>query len=383
VRITHVITRLIVGGAQESTVLTCRGLARRGHDVTLITGPQAGPEGSLLDAARATGARILVHPHMVRQVSPLHDALELALLVEWFAHDRPQIVHTHSSKAGILGRAAARLAGVPVVVHTNHGLPFHESQPPPVRLAYRSLERVASRWADRIVCVGRQMVDTSIAEGLGSARLFTVVRSGMEVERFLDGDAEASRLRRDLNLPEGAPVVGTVARLSPQKGPRYFLDAMSQLAVRVADLWFLWVGDGPMRAGLEREARDRRLRVRFTGLVPPERVPAHLGAMDVVLMSSLWEGLPRVAVQAGLCGRPVVAFDAPGVREVVADGVSGRVVPRADVAAMVEAAEEILRRPDRGRAMGQEARRRLASEFRWEKMVTDLEQIYEELMAAP
>jgi len=377
VRITHVITRLIVGGAQENTLLTCRGLARRGHRVTLLSGPETGPEGSLIDDARALPIRLVLHPHMRRDVAPAHDLLEIAALVREFRATRPDVVHTHSSKAGILGRAAAWIAGVPAVVHTNHGLPFHESQPAPVRAAYRALERVASRVTDRIVCVGRDMVDQSLDARLGPRRLFTVVRSGMEVERFVNGDG--ADVRRDLAIPSGAPVVGAVARLAPQKGPEFFLDAASIIVERVPDAQFLWVGDGPLRESLAARAGLRRLPIRFVGLVPPERVPAYLGAMDVVLMTSLWEGLPRVVVQASLCARPVVAFDAPGVREVLVDGVTGRVAARGDARAMAEMACALLALPDRGRAMGLEARRRTAGEFRWERMVDDLDSLYASL----
>jgi glycosyltransferase involved in cell wall biosynthesis len=263
---------------------------------------------------------------------------------------------------------------VPVVVHTNHGLPFHESQPAPIRATYRALERVASRVTDRIVCVGRDMLEQSLDAHLGPRRLFTVVRSGMEVERFVNGDGAG--VRRDLGIPPGAPVVGTVARLAAQKGPEFFLDAVAIIAERVPEAQFVWVGDGPLRESLAARAGLRGLPIRFVGLVPPERVPAYLGAMDVVLMTSLWEGLPRVAVQASLCARPVVAFDAPGVREVLVDGVSGRVATRGDARAMAEMACGLLALPDRGRAMGLEARRRNADEFRWEKMVAELDALY-------
>ncbi|MBI2930207.1 MAG: glycosyltransferase family 4 protein [Planctomycetes bacterium] len=381
-RIHHVITRLIIGGAQENTILTCRGLAQRGHDVTLISGPETGAEGDLLDAARASGARLLVHPHLRRDVSPLHDALEIAALAACFATDRPHVVHTHSSKAGILGRSAARLAGVPVVVHTNHGLPFHDGQPAPVRRLYRALEQIASRMTDRVVCVGRDMVDLSRAAHVGTSRLFSVVRSGMDVDRFLQSDSEGILVRRRLGWSDDDLVVGTVARLVPQKGPRLFLEAITRLASRMPDLGFLWVGDGPLRDALERQAVERRLRVRFTGLVPPTEVASYLAAMDLVLMTSLWEGLPRVAVQAALSARPVVAFDAPGVREIVLDGLTGRVVARGDVQELAEAAEDVLRHPSHGRAFGQEGRRRFADEFRWEKMVSDLERLYSELLSA-
>ncbi len=382
-RICHVITRLIVGGAQENTLLTCRGLVQRGHDVTLIAGTQTGPEGSLHEAALATGARLVLHPHLRREIAPISDLLEVGILAERLRADRPQIVHTHSSKAGIIGRLAARLAGVPVVVHTNHGLPFHESQPAVVRATWRSMEQAASRITDRILCVGRDMVTQSIAAHLGPPRLFSVIRSGIDVDLFFDGEEAGRALRREFGIPESVPVVGTVGRLSAQKGPEHFLEAIARLSARLPEARFLWVGDGPLRPAMERAAAEKGVRVSFTGLVAPDRVPACLAAMDVVLITSLWEGLPRVAVQAALAARPVVAFDAPGVREVVLPGVSGDVVARGDAAELAAGAERILRLPDRGRMLGLEGRRRFADEFRWEKMVDDIDQVYAALVSRP
>jgi glycosyltransferase involved in cell wall biosynthesis len=188
-------------------------------------------------------------------------------------------------------------------------------------------------------------------------------------------------MRQDMGVPAGRLLVGTLGRIDPAKGPEFFLDVVERLSSRVPDLDFVWAGDGPLRSRIERAAQERRLRLRFIGLVSPERVPAALAAMDLVLMTSMWEGLPRVAVQATLCARPVIAFDAPGTREVILEGINGHVVARGDVDAMVAAAERVLRRPDRGRALGEAGRGRFADEFRWERMVEKLDGLYAEIIS--
>src|SRR5262245_393967 len=184
-KVIHVITRLIVGGAQENTILSCRGLRERGFDVTLVTGPEAGPEGSLLDSARSAGIPVVVMKWMRRNPRPILDPVALVSLVRLFRRERPQIVHTHSSKAGILGRAAAWLAGVPVIIHTNHGLPFHDRQPWIVNRTWRFLEKVVAPATRTFVCVGETMRRQSIEAGLAPPERHAVVYSGMDLD-FLE-----------------------------------------------------------------------------------------------------------------------------------------------------------------------------------------------------
>jgi glycosyltransferase involved in cell wall biosynthesis len=368
-RVHHVITRLIAGGAQENTILSCRGLLDR-YDLTLIAGPPEGLEGSLVEEARRHGIRTVILPELVRPVRPGRDLQALRRLEGIFSADRPHIVHTHSSKAGILGRWAAWVAGVPVIVHTNHGLPFYDFQPWPVRRAYRLLERLATAATDGVVCVGEVMRRKSIEAGLGRAELFEVIPSGIEVERFL----AARSARERLGIPPGAAVAGLVSRMASHKGHRFLAEAAPP------DVHLLFVGDGEERAALERQVRGRGLAATFAGHVAPEEVPDLIAAMDVLVHPSLWEGLPRAAVQALLVGRPVVAFDCDGASEVVVDGVTGRLVPPGSVDALRKAIEEVLSRPDRGRSMGEEGRRRCVARFEWRAAAERLHGVYQRLL---
>jgi len=361
----HVITRLIAGGAQENTILSCQALQDR-FDVLLITGPPDGREGSLLEDARRRGVEVRVVEELVRPISPAKDAEAFRRLRSIFESGHPDIVHTHSSKAGILGRAAAWTAKVPIVVHTNHGLPFYDDQAPPTRAAYWLLEKMASGVTDRVVCVGEEMRRKSIAARLGSPDRFEVIYSGIETERFL----EAASCRDCLGIPDAAPVVGIVSRMASHKGHRFLVEAAPP------GVHLLFVGDGEEREAIERLAAQRQVKATFAGHVPPDAVPDLIASMDVLVHPSLWEGLPRAAVQALLVGRPVVAFDCDGAREVVIDGVTGRLVPPKSVDGLASAIRELLAKPDRGRSLGLAGREKVVRRFDWRSAGEQLAALY-------
>ncbi len=368
-RVWHVITRLIAGGAQENTLLSCQALLGR-YDITLASGPPDGKEGSLVEEAARRGIPTVIVPELVRPVSPGRDLAALLKLARLFRKGRPHLVHTHSSKAGILGRAAAWWTGVPVIVHTNHGLPYYDEQAAPVRGLYWALEKLAASATDRVVCVGEAMRRKSISARLGPPRLFEVIPSGIEVERFL----RARGIRARLGIPETAAVVGVVSRMAAHKGHRFLVEAAPP------GTHLLLVGDGAERASLERQAASRGLAATFTGHVAPEEVPDLLASMDVVVHPSLWEGLPRAAVEALLAGKPVVAFDRDGASEVVIDGITGRLVPAKCVRGLRAAIEDILARPDRGRGMGEEGRRRCMGRFEWRAAGERMDRLYRALL---
>ncbi len=370
-RIHHVITRLIAGGAQENTILSCQALRDR-YEILLISGPPEGPEGSLVEDARRRGVEVRIVDELVRPVSPALDVRAFARLRWMFEAERPDLVHTHSSKAGILGRAAAWAARVPAVVHTNHGLPFYAEQSLPARALYWALEKAATGVTDAVVCVGEEMRRQSIAARLGRAGLFDVIYSGIETELFID----AGSGRACLSLPEDVPVVGVVSRLARHKGHRFLVEAAPP------GVHLLFVGGGEERPALERQVAERGLRATFTGHVPPEAVPELIASMDVLVHPSLWEGLPRAAVQALLVGRPVVAFDCDGAREVVIDGVTGRLVPPKSVEGLRSAIGELLARPDRGRSLGQAGRALVKDRFEWRANGDRLARLYGRLLSA-
>jgi glycosyltransferase involved in cell wall biosynthesis len=382
--ICHVITRLIIGGAQENTLLTCRGLSERGHRVTLVAGPETGPEGSLWDQAAEAGCRLVRLPPLRRAVRPLHDWLAGRALRRLFERIEPDVVHTHSSKAGILGRRAAAQARVPVIVHTIHGMSFNRTQPLGVQWLYRILERRAARVTSALVSVADAMTNQAVAAKLAPRERFTTIRSGMETDRFTPTPAMRERLRKEWGISEHDVVIGTVARLFRNKGYEEIIEAMPEAVGREARLRFVWVGDGADRPRYERQlkALGLRDRVRMVGLVPPDEVARCLNGFDVVLHASRWEGLPRAIVQGLLTEVPAISFDNDGAPEVVLPGETGMLVPYGDTRRLADAMVNLAADPDLRRTLGRRGRARCLDAFDWRKMVTDLEKLYAERSAA-
>src|SRR3954469_18143722 len=243
-RVLHIITRLIIGGAQENTLLTAEGLDRMPeYEVTLATGVDRGPEGNLLDRAKKSLALIVV-PEMERNVNPLSDIKALWSLYRVIRRGRYHIVHTHSSKAGVLGRIAAKLAGTPIIVRTLHGLVFHEYQPWIVNRTWRLVKKICAPMTDHFLSVSSVIVKKAVAAGVDVPEKFTTVYSGMELDWFLNSKADGAAVRREFGIPPDAPVVGKIARLFPLKGHDELMDAAPEIVRRIPNVRFFLIGDG-------------------------------------------------------------------------------------------------------------------------------------------
>ncbi|MGE0482278.1 MAG: glycosyltransferase [Phycisphaerae bacterium] len=379
--ICHVITRLIVGGAQENTLLTCEGLHQRGHRVTLISGITHGPEGSLVERAKAGGYTFIELPEMIRAVHPWYDARCVRVLQSEFDNLQPDVVHTHSSKAGILGRRAAARARVPIIVHTIHGMSFNRTQPALLQALYRWLERRAARHTDAIVAVADALIEQAVAAGIAPRERMRTVYSGIEVEAFDPARYDRAAVRRAWGVSDEHVVVGTVARLFRNKGYEQLIPILAAAAERDPRLRFVWVGDGAQRAEYEGELRRRGLAERtvLTGLVPPGEIPQQVAGFDIVAHSSQWEGLPRVVVQGLLMSVPAVAFAIDGTPEVVLDGVTGRCVRLNDEPAFVTALLELAADAELRTRLGAAGRAHCRARFDWREMVDQLDALYASL----
>ena len=388
-RIVHVITRLIVGGAQENTLLSCRGQHQRGHDVTLITGPSTGPEGSLLARASSEGYRIIELPKLIRAVRPITDISATRRLVKLFRQLSPDIIHTHSSKAGILGRIAAARYNFPVnpkrrparraaIVHTVHGLAFTASKSALVNHAYRLAEKFTAPLAHRIVCVATALTEQSLAAHVGKPHQYTTVYSGMDTQPFLDAHLTRDAVRRELAIAPTDIIVGTIARLFHMKGHDDILAIAPGLCRRFPHLRFLWIGDGILRHDFERRILALGLSDRFifTGLVAPSRVPALTGAMDILLHPSYREGLARAIPQGQLAGCPVIAYDVDGNREGLLHNQTGYMIPLSDTHALSNSLAHLLENPSLRTSMAAAGQTFAAARFSTEAMINSLESVY-------
>ena len=376
-RTVHIITRLIVGGAQENTLHNCEDqTAIHGDDVMLVFGPETGPEGSLHERARAGGYRVVVMDDLRRSVSPRRDWRALRQFKSLLRETQPDVVHTHSSKAGILGRAAAAACGVPCV-HTIHGASFHYGQNQLLSAAYIRSEKWAAKRCDRIVSVCAAMTQAYVDAGIAPAEKFTTVYSGFPVEPFLQPSRPREEIRESLGLEPQHVVVATVARLFHLKGHETLLDVAPRLAAN-PDLRFLWVGDGVLRESYEARIAEMGLTDRFvfTGLVPPSDVPDLMHAADIIAHPSQWEGLARVLPQGLIARRPCVSYDVGGASEVVVDDETGYCVDLNDSASLADGIERLAADASLRERMGQNGRDQLTDLFRHETMTARLREEY-------
>lgn len=382
-RVLHIITRMIVGGAQENTLLTVEGLNQMGgYTVTLASGIDQGPEGELLTRARRTSP-LHVIPQLYRSINPLDDFIALIKLYRMIRKGRYHIVHTHSSKAGLLGRLAAWMAGTPLIVHTLHSLVFHEYQPWVVTRLWWAMKKLCAPMTDHFVSVSSVISQKAIAAGIAPPEKFTTVFSGMELDWFLNAQADSLAVRREFGIPENAPVVGKVARLFPLKGHDQLLDAAPEIVRRCADVRFFLIGDGKLYEHLRGRARNLGIldNFVFAGLIERERIPQMIAAMDVLVHTSLREGLARVLPQALAMGKPCVSFDIDGAPEVVIPDRTGYLVRPGDAAGLADAISRLLGDPELRKKMGQEGRRLVDPAFRAETMVRQISEVYQMLVA--
>jgi len=374
---------MIVGGAQENTLLSVEGLDQMPeYEVTLASGIDRGPEGDLLTRARKT-TRLVIVPELGRSINPINDLVALWKLYRLIRKGRYHIVHTHSSKAGVLGRVAAKMAGTPLIVHTLHSLVFHDYQPWAINRLWRVVKKICAPMTDHFISVSSIISQKAIAAGIDRPEKFSTVYSGMELDWFLNAKVDPLSVRREFGIPEDAPVVGKIARLFPLKGHDELMDAAPEIVRRNPDVKFFLVGDGILYDHLRERAQKLCIldNFVFAGLIDRERIPEMLAAMDVLVHTSLREGLARVLPQALAMGKPCVSFDIDGAPEVVITDETGYLVSPGDSRGLADAISRLIDDPELRLRMGEAGRRRVDPDFRAETMVRQIADVYEMLAA--
>jgi len=382
--VAHVITRMIIGGAQQNTLYTCQDQHQDfGDEVTLITGPAIGPEGSLMDQARAAGFRILEIPELRRSIHPWRDWSSYQRLIAILRDLRPDIVHTHSSKAGIIGRYAAGKASIPVV-HTIHGASFHRGQSRLAYSVYRHLERRAARHTDAFISVCDSITTQYVSAAVAPACRFSTVYSGMDVEPFLNPSRDRDEVRHQLGLKPQHVAVAKVARLFHLKGHKFLIEAARRVIDRCPNVRFVLIGDGILREQFEQQIRALGLTEQFilTGLVPPDRIPELINASDIVAHTSEWEGLARVLPQGLISGKPVISYDIDGAGEVVIPGETGYLLPVEEVTGLADAICELADSSELRDRLGKGGRERFTDIFRHQTMTKQIRQVYERVLSS-
>jgi glycosyltransferase involved in cell wall biosynthesis len=344
IRVIHVITRLTLGGAADNTLRQLDAITRAGYDGALAVGIAASDE-RFVERARREACRLIDVPTLVREPAPARDVRALATLARLLRRQRPAIVHTHTSKAGFIGRLAARLARVPAIVHQPHGHIFYGYYGRALTAFYVALERVAARWSDRLVTLTDREIDEHLALGIGRRAQFVTVPSGVPTAELRARAPDRATARRALGLPADAFVVVALGRLVPVKGFDLVIEAMPTLLAAVPSAHVVVIGDGPEEAPLASltERLGVGARVRLHG--PSTDPAAILAAADVLAAPSRNEGMGRALVEAMALGVPVVGTDVGGIPSVVGGDEAGRLIPPDDVPALAAALIALGRDP--------------------------------------
>jgi glycosyltransferase involved in cell wall biosynthesis len=388
-RVTHIITRLVIGGAQENTLATINGLRQRSaggppassFEVILISGPTLGPEGSLENEARKIfpithhASRITpftIIPELVRPVHPLKDFIALRKLEKILRAQQPDIVHTHSGKAGILGRLAARRAGVPVIIHHIHGPSFGNFQGALANFIFTAAERHAAKVTDHFFCSASAMTRLYLAAGIGEPSMFTRIFSGFNLEPFLNATNDLA-LRKQLGLEENHFVIGKIGRIFKLKGHADLLTVFAKMLPQVPHARLLFVGDGSLRGEIENQIRALGLdgKVIFAGLVPPGEVARYVGLMDCLAHLSYREALSRALPQALAAGKPVIAYDFDGADEVCHENKTGFLVRTGDTDTVAQRLLQLANDSALREKLGRRGQNFVRENFSIEKMVDD------------
>ena len=371
IRVLHIITRLDVGGSTENTLISATRMPRTEFTSSVISGRTVDPPPRISETLQAARVPWFQVPSLVRPVGLVNDLRALWHVWRLLRRIQPDIVHTHSSKAGFVGRIAARVANVPHILYTPHGHVFQGYFTPVVTRRFILLERLAARWTDRIITLTDAEADQHLAVGIGRREQFVTIPSGIDLDRVVTVAPK--------RLVAHGRIVGTVARLVPVKGHLFLLDAIPKILQRCPKAKFVFVGEGEMRQVLEEQANGLGLDDRITFAGFREDVPAVLAGMDAFVLPSLNEGMGRVLVTAMALGKPIVATKVGGVPELLGNGEAGILVPPGDSGAIAEAVSTVLCDRSRAHALGEAGRRR-ASRYSAESMISALAKVYHEVM---
>jgi glycosyltransferase involved in cell wall biosynthesis len=378
IKVFHVITKLELGGAQKVTLMTLERLPRDRYEIGLV----AGPEGLLVDwANQIPDLKRMWIPSMVREVRPLQDAMAFFSLWRLFRSERPHVVHTHSSKAGIIGRWAAKLAGVPLIFHTWHGFGFNDFQRPIVRDVYVWLERVTAKITTRLFVVSNANAEKAEKYGVLRRGEGILSRDAIAVDEFLKPKPKRQRLQ-GWGIPENKVIVGMVACFKPQKSPEDFVEVAARVLAKTDRAHFVMAGDGELRTSVEERIRKHGIgnHITLLGWQNEKDMPELYHNLDIVVLTSLWEGLPCTFSEAMACELPIVATNVDGAREAIIDGDTGFLHEPHDVDAIAESVVRLVADPELRSAMGKRGKSRVM-EFDIGTSVAVVERTYRNWLA--
>ena len=372
IRVLHIITRLIAAGADENTIFTVQGI----NDDSIVSHLFVGRDSEIVEEARLGGIVIFLNKNLVREINIFRDFLALFQLTYFLKKNKYDIVHTHTAKAGIIGRWAAKIAGVPIIIHTLHGLSFHDFMPSYQKKFFILLEKSTARFTDLLISVGENIKWKSIYAGITSREKYSTIYSGMDLDNFKKVDINRNQLKESLKIANNEFIVGTVSRLEPRKGPQYFIEVIERVKKSIPNIKGILVGCGSFRSHLEKKIRKLNLdeNIILTGY--RKDIAEIMSIFDLVCLTSLWEGIPRVLVQAALLGKPLIGFDIDGNSEVIKQGINGFLVPPKDIEECANKIIFLLKDDDLRNKMSLESKNIIDSNWDKDFMVKEIRDTY-------
>ncbi|MFA5144817.1 MAG: glycosyltransferase family 4 protein [Candidatus Omnitrophota bacterium] len=374
INLLYVITKLELGGAQKQLLSIISRLDKGRFNLFLFTAK----DGLLLEEAlAASGLTLERSAFLERAINPLKDILALIEIHRFIKKNNIDIVHTHSSKAGILGRCAARLAGINFIIHTVHGWSFNDYQPNIIRYVFIWLERLTAQFTRKLIVVSHHDKQKGLANCIGGEDKYIIIRYGIDYSEFLK---TGQGIREALGINNTALLVCMVSCLKPQKSPLDFVKLVSLVSKVFPDVKFLLVGDGILRKDTQRLIRRLNLKERVILAGWRRDVCRILPQIDIFILTSLWEGLPIAVLEAMAASCPVIVTDTGGIREVIVEGKTGFLIPPGDTNRMLERLSLLIKNGHLRKTIGQEARDSLGSVFCLENMVNKTQELYEDLI---
>ncbi|MFV1952010.1 MAG: glycosyltransferase family 4 protein [Nitrospinota bacterium] len=385
-KVLHIITRFDKGGSAENTLLTVIGLDKERYNVTMAHGPSTESLMSESEAranrrgqerAKSAGIKLILIPELIRCISPVKDLkafLKIFLLIK---REKYTIIHTHTSKAGILGRWAALFAGVPIIIHTPHGHAFIGYFGRLAAYIFILTERITAIFTDTIITLTDKCKKEHVEFKIAPPERFRTIHSGVEMERFLNLNIDAEKKRRSLGITDGYLVVGTIGRLAPIKGHKYLIDAIKTVSDKIANVRFLFVGEGPLRLKLIKQAEFLGVIDKILFLGWREDIPEILSVIDLFVLTSLYEGMGKVFIETMVMEKPVVATRVGGIPDIVRDGEDGILIPAKESIRLADAIITLLEDKDKRKKMGRSGKGR-ASLYSDKDMVAKIDRLYNE-----
>ena len=377
IRVLQVITRLIPGGATDITLNLCRGLKERGFQVELA----AAPDPKMTETVHKTGVPFHPIPEFRREISPVYDFLALLKLYKLIRKGGYQIVHTRTSKAGILGRLAARLAHAPVILHEPQGSIFHPTFfSPPAQWFFALVERLAATWADKIIVLCQSEVNDYLNHRIAPKEKYIVIRAVFDMDRFRQVWVNVAEKKQELGLPKDSFVIGIIARLSPEKGHFDALEAFQKVHKEIPDAFLLIVGEGELKKAIRQRVTRMGIEDRVVMAGYRGDIPEITRILDISLNPSLWDCSPRSILEAVVCGVPVVATTVGGIPEMVSNEESGLLVPTGDTEAMAHCILRLRRDEELRKRLTIKAAERIQELFDPVQTIERTVQLYLELL---